>query len=242
LLKKNKFTLIELLVVVAIIGILASLLLPSLSKAREAAKFKVCMSNQRQIGIAANLYSLDFDGVFVGDFNNAPSTMFYAVRYLHYLGGSTYTGALDFNKMTTLFTEIGAYQCPSAVFTDVPLDYTVNAMDIEHYKNNNAYRGTWTHKLATLPKSLSEIAYIVEVNNEKMHNDSLNYNLWDIWNPNVFTFNASGGANSPTNSRSFSSIDMQHFGKMNVTFFDGHLEVKQLKHTSLSFKLFNPFL
>lgn len=45
----KKFTLIELLIVVAFIGILLSLLLPSLSKARDTAKRAVCISNQSQI-------------------------------------------------------------------------------------------------------------------------------------------------------------------------------------------------
>ncbi|MCM8532176.1 MAG: prepilin-type N-terminal cleavage/methylation domain-containing protein [Lentisphaeraceae bacterium] len=48
----KKFTLMELLVVVAIIGILMTLLLPSLRTAREKAKQAVCLSNQKQCGIA----------------------------------------------------------------------------------------------------------------------------------------------------------------------------------------------
>ena len=58
------FTLIELLVVVAIIGILLSILLPSLHKAREASYNAVCISNLKQIGLKSTLYLQDHDDKF----------------------------------------------------------------------------------------------------------------------------------------------------------------------------------
>ena len=55
----KKFTLIELLVVIAIIGILASLLLPSLSKAKLLARRAVCKSQLNQCGKIMSMYGMD---------------------------------------------------------------------------------------------------------------------------------------------------------------------------------------
>jgi len=62
--KKNGFTLIELLVVVAIIAILAAMLLPALSQARERSRRAVCISNLHQLGLATLMYVQDYDGFY----------------------------------------------------------------------------------------------------------------------------------------------------------------------------------
>jgi len=63
--KRAAFTLIELLTVIAIIGILASIIKPTVGKVRASAKKSQCLGNLRQIGLTVNLYSSENCGILV---------------------------------------------------------------------------------------------------------------------------------------------------------------------------------
>jgi len=58
--KSNAFTLVELLVVIGIIAVLIAMLLPTLQKARVAARDVACKSNMRQIGLMLNIYATQY--------------------------------------------------------------------------------------------------------------------------------------------------------------------------------------
>jgi prepilin-type N-terminal cleavage/methylation domain-containing protein/prepilin-type processing-associated H-X9-DG protein len=73
--KSKIFTLIELLVVIAIIGILASMLLPTLKNARDMGKMLSCVNNQKQFSLIFSMYTGDNDGWWIYEAPNDVSAL-----------------------------------------------------------------------------------------------------------------------------------------------------------------------
>ena len=62
----KRFTLVELIVVIAVIGILISIIMPSLRKAREKTRSAVCMNNLKQFEFAYSIYTSEWGGFAPG--------------------------------------------------------------------------------------------------------------------------------------------------------------------------------
>ncbi|MBC8102894.1 MAG: DUF1559 domain-containing protein [Cytophagales bacterium] len=113
----SAFTLIELLVVIAIIAILAAILFPVFAQARAKARQAACMSNLKQIGTAAQMYTQDYDETFVGSIaeNGPPSVNIFFWQVLPpYIQRAQVSATDGFATTANAQAKGGVWLCPSA--------------------------------------------------------------------------------------------------------------------------------
>lgn len=228
---RHAFTLIELLVVIAIIALLAAILFPAFSRARENARRTSCASNLKQIGLGLLQY--------VGDYDDKMPRSFYGT-----FEASTPT---NYKWMDAIFPYVKSealFDCPSDSLS--PKYKFADGQNYGSYAQNGAYSapgdaqtpprssGLYLVSLASIAAS-SQTVWATDSNNSNDENKGGSSGgsygfLWATAAATVdFTIETPGSG-----YRQFKGIAERHLETTNVLYCDGH--VKAMKLESLTKK------
>ena len=204
--KSRTFTLIELLVVIAIIGILASMLLPALSMAKKSAGRIQCASNMKTAATSVQLYANAFDSYIVQFSGTIVEWSIDHKLWMQYLG---YLKMGYPSKLSGLSREMAPYQCPEvprSVYTNSDKGYY--CWTFNQYSAYNSNSTNWKNfRSIHTPSGTLFLADVADTTNPK----TFNYGYLLYSNPETNTTRA--------------RITARHGGRTaNILYFDGHVD------------------
>ncbi len=206
--RRAGFTLIELLVVIAIIAILAAILFPVFSQAREKGRSISCLSNMKQMATATMMYQQDYDEVLF--FRTSSATQIMRTP----LANSS-DAARWWNMVTPYIKNNQVFACPSDSLPTLSPDINgVNDIKRSYIAN-------------TAPEELSDAAVTDPVETIVV-TEKLDYIGNQTAAPNtsswIGAFNGEMSLNPTING-----VATRHFGGTNCSFFDGHAKWMRLE-------------
>ncbi len=224
------FTLIELLIVIAIIAMLVSILLPSLTKAKQMAKNTMCLSNLHNFALAAQIYAETYDGTYpISNYSKFTSTFtIYAWDFIT---------SIDANGNTTIKSGLlwqgddakKAQQCPS-------FEGAANWLSDPYtgYNYNTSYIGRGMGTSSMTPASLEDVRRPSDTAlfGDGEYGSGANKFMRAPWgNPADGGHHGKKSFDNGFSGRYAGTQGYRHLERTNVAFCDGHAASRSQRFT-----------
>ena len=242
--RKSGFTLIELLVVIAIIAILAAILFPVFASARENARRAVCVSNEKQLGLAFVQYSQDYDEVLpMSNYqqvdsvsaNTGNGSWYYELD--PYVKANVARSATAGTSVASIYdatqTEPSVFKCPDFVYQSVSTTCPASGapkqtVAVRSYIVNVNYLGSYAGVTPTAWARTSSITKINFPANTVLLAEGLGGFNMTTGNDSETAFTTAPYSSFPAWSYGwdgwYAQSRTRHNGGSNYAFMDGHVK------------------